>query len=288
MAYNVGGYAVEKLKSKHDGTVELEVTNIFTINRARAIRARSLFLVQYIIERSVIMEKHRIFIVEDDVKIASLLAETLRKYQYEVETIQEFEHLIEEFTAFNPHMVLLDINLPAYDGYYWCRQLRQHTTCPIIFISARSGEMDQIFALENGGDDFITKPFNYEIVLAKIRSHLRRTYGEYAARQEERTIKQGQLVLHLERMELHKNDLEIPLQKKECIILELLMGHAPKVVTREQLLEELWDDQAFVDENTLNVNMTRVRKKLADYHIASTIETVRGAGYRFILSAGEL
>ncbi|CAM5550015.1 DNA-binding response regulator OS=Lysinibacillus sphaericus OX=1421 GN=LS41612_04200 PE=4 SV=1 [Lysinibacillus sphaericus] len=279
---------MEKLKSKHDGTVELEVTNIFTINRARAIRARSLFLVQYMIERSVIMEKHRIFIVEDDVKIASLLAETLRKYQYEVETIQEFEHLIEEFTAFNPHMVLLDINLPAYDGYYWCRQLRQHTTCPIIFISARSGEMDQIFALENGGDDFITKPFNYEIVLAKIRSHLRRTYGEYAARQEERTIKQGQLVLHLERMELHKNDLEIPLQKKECIILELLMGDAPKVVTREQLLEELWDDQAFVDENTLNVNMTRVRKKLADYHIASTIETVRGAGYRFILSAGEL
>lgn len=86
------------------------------------------------------MEKHRIFIVEDDVKIASLLAETLRKYQYEVETIKEFDHLIEEFTAFNPHMVLLDINLPAYDGYYWCRQLRQHTTCPIIFISARSGK----------------------------------------------------------------------------------------------------------------------------------------------------
>ena len=84
--------------------------------------------------------------------------------------------------------MLLDINLPSYDGYYWCRQLRQHTTCPIIFISARSGEMDQIFALENGGDDFITKPFNYEIVLAKIRSHLRRTYGEYAATQEERTV----------------------------------------------------------------------------------------------------
>ena len=279
---------LKNFKAKYNEITENDVTNIFTINRARAIRARSLFLVQYMIERSVIMEKHRIFIVEDDVKIASLLAETLRKYQYEVETIQEFDHLIEEFTAFNPHMVLLDINLPAYDGYYWCRQLRQHTTCPIIFISARSGEMDQIFALENGGDDFITKPFNYEIVLAKIRSHLRRTYGEYAARQEERTIKQGQLVLHLERMELHKNELEIPLQKKECIILELLMGHAPKVVTREQLLEELWDDQAFVDENTLNVNMTRVRKKLADYHIVSTIETVRGAGYRFILSAGEL
>ena len=234
------------------------------------------------------MEKHRIFIVEDDPKIASLLAETLRKYQYEVETIENFDTLIEQCLAFAPHIVLLDINLPSYDGYYWCRQLRQYTMCPIVFISARSGEMDQIFALENGGDDFITKPFNYEIVLAKIRSHLRRTYGEYAVRQEERTVKQGQLTLYLERMELHLKDLAIPLQKKECIILDLLMKQAPKVVTRDQLLEELWDDQAFVDENTLNVNMTRVRKKLTDYGIVSSIETVRGAGYRFVLSAEEM
>ena len=234
------------------------------------------------------MEKHRIFIVEDDPKIASLLAETLRKYQYEVETIENFDTLLEQCLAFAPHIVLLDINLPSYDGYYWCRQLRQYTMCPIVFISARSGEMDQIFALENGGDDFITKPFNYEIVLAKIRSHLRRTYGEYAVRQEERTVKQGQLTLYLERMELHLKDLAIPLQKKECIILDLLMRQAPKVVTRDQLLEELWDDQAFVDENTLNVNMTRVRKKLADYGIVSLIETVRGAGYRFVLSAEEM
>ena len=233
------------------------------------------------------MEKHRIFIVEDDPKIASLLAQTLRKYQYEVETIQNFDCLIEESLAFSPHMVLLDINLPSYDGYYWCRQLRQHTTCPILFISARSGEMDQIFALENGGDDFITKPFNYEIVLAKIRSHLRRTYGEYSVRQEERTLKTGMLTLYLERMELHLKDVVIPLQKKECVILGLLINQTPKVVTREQLLEELWDDQAFVDENTLNVNMTRVRKKLADYNVYSTIETVRGAGYRFVLSPEE-
>ncbi|WP_332648587.1 response regulator transcription factor [Lysinibacillus sp. 54212] len=233
------------------------------------------------------MEKHRIYIVEDDMKIASLLAETLRKYQYEVATVQCFDNIIEECTSFNPHLVLLDINLPTYDGYYWCRQLRQHTTCPILFISARSGEMDQIFALENGGDDFITKPFNYEIVLAKIRSHLRRTYGEYSARQEERTIKQGQLTLYLERMELQLKDCVIPLQKKECIILDLLMGNAPKVVTRDQLLEQLWDDQAFVDENTLNVNMTRVRKKLSDYGVLSFIETMRGAGYRFVLSAEE-
>ncbi len=231
---------------------------------------------------------HRILIVEDDLKIASMLADTLRKYHYEVKTVEQFDQIVEEFNAFNPHIVLLDINLPAYDGFYWCRQLRQFTTVPIIYISARSGEMDQIFALENGGDDFITKPFHYEIVLAKIKSHLRRSFGEYAIKQEERTVKQGQLVLYLERMELHTKTDEIALQKKECVILELLMKASPKVVSRESLLEELWDDQAFVDENTLNVNMTRVRKKLADYHIQSTIETVRGAGYRFVLNEKEV
>lgn len=233
------------------------------------------------------MDKHRILIVEDDLKIASMLADTLRKYHYEVQTVQAFDQIVEEFKAFSPHLVLLDINLPSYDGYYWCRQLRQFTTVPIIYISARSGEMDQIFALENGGDDFITKPFHYEIVLAKIKSHLRRTYGEYASKQEERTVQQGQLQLFLERMELQVKDETIPLQKKECVILELLMSEAPKVVSRERLLEELWDDQAFVDENTLNVNMTRVRKKLADYDVQSTIETVRGAGYRFLLHTEE-
>ncbi|MCJ1909262.1 response regulator transcription factor [Planococcus ruber] len=234
------------------------------------------------------MAAQRIFIVEDDLKIAALLAETLRKYHYEVETAKDFDRILEEFEAFDPHMVLLDINLPSFDGYYWCRQLRQKSTCPILFISARSGEMDQVFALENGGDDFITKPFHYEIVLAKIRSHLRRAYGEYAPKQEERSVKTGRIELFLERMELHVKSVIIPLQKKECTIMELLLSQYPKVVTREQLLEELWDDQAFVDENTLNVNMTRVRKKLADYEVKSSIETVRGSGYRLLLNEEEL
>lgn len=229
------------------------------------------------------MEQHRIFIVEDDLKIAELLADTLRKYQYDVAIVEDFDQITEEVLDFEPHLILLDINLPSYDGYYWCRQLRQHTTCPILFISARSGEMDQVFALENGGDDFITKPFHYEIVLAKIRSHLRRSFGEYASNQSERIIKCGSLHLYVERMELHKEETIIPLQKKECSILHLLMEDEPKVVSRERLLEELWDDQSFVDENTLNVNVARVRKKLSDYDIVSQIETVRGAGYRFVL-----
>lgn len=233
------------------------------------------------------MENQRIFIVEDDRKIAELLAGTLRKYQYNVAIVEDFECVVEECLAFDPQLVLLDINLPSYDGYYWCRQLRQRTMCPIIFISARSGDMDQVFALENGGDDFITKPFHYEIVLAKIRSHLRRSIGEYAPSQSERLIKKGAWKLFVERMELHVGDTIVPLQKKECVILELLMEASPKVVSRETMLEELWDDQSFVDENTLNVNMTRVRKKLTEYGVQSTIETLRGAGYRFLLAAEE-
>ena len=234
------------------------------------------------------MGNHRVFIVEDDRKIAQLLADRLRKYQYDVAIIDDFDRVTEECLAFDPHLILLDINLPSYDGYYWCRQLRTHTTCPIIFISARSGEMDQVFALENGGDDFITKPFHYEIVLAKIRSHLRRSVGEYAPGKSERTVKLGAMNLYIERMELYVHEEIVPLQKKECVILELLIEASPKVVSREILLEELWDDQSFVDENTLNVNMTRVRKKLADYNIKSTIETVRGVGYRFLPAPEEL
>lgn len=233
------------------------------------------------------MDNHRIYIVEDDQKIATMLASMLNKYSYETKIVADFDRVVEEAEEWNPHLILLDINLPSYDGYYWCRQLRQVTTCPIIFLSARSSEMDQVFAIENGGDDYITKPFHYEIVLAKIKSHLRRNFGEYARSQEERKVILGKLTLYMERLELHVNNEAIPLQKKESTILELLVKNYPKVVSREQLLEELWDDQSFVDENTLNVNMTRVRKKLQDYNVVSTIETVRGAGYRLVLHPEE-
>ncbi len=233
------------------------------------------------------MDKHRIYIVEDDRKIAEMLAGMLAKYQYDTKIVEDFDSISKEAQEWDPHLILLDINLPTYDGYFWCRELRQVTTCPIIFVSARTSEMDQVFAIENGGDDYITKPFHYEIVLAKIKSHIRRSFGEYALKQEERTVKLGKHTLYMERLELESRGTLIPLQKKECVILELLFNQYPKVVSREQLLEELWDDQSFVDENTLNVNMTRVRKKLQDYEIRSSIETVRGAGYRFLLHPEE-
>ena len=222
----------------------------------------------------------KIMIIEDDPKIATYLASYIEKYNYQVEIVADLERIIDSFQAFNPDLVLLDINLPYYDGFYWCRQIRSFSICPVIFISARTGEMDQVMAIENGGDDYITKPFSPDIVMAKIRSQLRRAYGEYASNQQERVLQLAGLKLYPERHELHFFDANVELTKNETNIFELLIERHPRVAGREDLLEKLWDDQAFVDENTLNVNMTRVRRKLKELGINDAIETIRGSGYR--------
>lgn len=224
------------------------------------------------------MEK--IMIVEDDRKIAEYLCSYIEKYGYEVTIAKDFDKIVSTFRDVAPNLLLLDINLPSYDGYYWCRQIRKESICPVIFISARMGEMDQIMALENGGDDFITKPFHPDIVMAKIRSQLRRAYGEYAASFEERVLSQDGLSLYPERLELRFQNKMTPLTKKETDIIESLMERYPRVAGREDLLAKLWDDQAYVDENTLNVNIARVRKKFQELGIEDAVETVRGAGYR--------
>ncbi|PWA07916.1 DNA-binding response regulator [Pueribacillus theae] len=229
----------------------------------------------------------KIMIVEDDPKLAGLLRSHLEKYGYEVVSVVKFDEIVEFFLEEQPELVLLDVNLPSYDGFYWCRQIRRVSTCPILFISARSGEMDQVMALENGADDYITKPFHYDVVTAKIRSQLRRAYGEYAPKMEERIIELQGLSLYAERMELHFRHAAVSVTKKEAILLEMLLKRFPRVVSREALLEKLWDDQSFVDENTLNVNVTRVRKKLQELGIEDAIETIRGEGYRIVPTWGE-
>ncbi|MGZ0050958.1 response regulator transcription factor [Brevibacillus gelatini] len=220
-----------------------------------------------------------IMIVEDDPKINQLLQEQLEKYGFQTVNVEHFDRVMEVFVSKRPDLVLLDVNLPKFDGFYWCRQMRQESNCPILFISARESKMDQVMALENGADDYITKPFDYDVVLAKIRSQLRRAYGQYAAQEGERTVEVAGLKLFLERMELSINDTKIELSKKEALLLEALMNQYPRVVSRERLLEKLWDEQ-FVDENTLNVYITRVRGKLKDIGLEGAVETVRGSGYR--------
>jgi two-component system, OmpR family, response regulator YxdJ len=221
-----------------------------------------------------------ILIIEDDEQISRRLQSMLTKYGYEAHCANDFQKIIETFTEINPNLVLLDVNLPYFDGFYWCRQIRLISNCPILFISAREGKMDQVMALENGADDYITKPFDLEVVIAKIRSQLRRAFGEYALSNTERLVNINGLVLYTDRFELVYQGQKVELSKKELILMEVLMNSAERVISRNHLLEKLWDEHTFVDENTLNVYITRMRKKLKDLGITGAIEPVRGAGYR--------
>jgi DNA-binding response OmpR family regulator len=223
-------------------------------------------------------------ICEDDPKLAAILQTNIEKNGYESGVVVDFDRVLDFFRSYDPHLVLMDVNLPKYDGFYWCRQIRAISKCQILFISARSGEMDQVMALEYGADDYITKPFHMEVVMAKIRSQLRRAFGEYARNTEERIVEKDGLIVYPERLELEVNGIRALLTKKEAVLLETLMQQHPRVVNREDLLDKLWDDQAFVDENTLNVNITRLRKKLQEVGIDDAVETARGAGYRLRIS----
>ncbi|MFP4975999.1 response regulator transcription factor [Paenibacillus sp. CN-4] len=221
-----------------------------------------------------------LFIVEDDAKLAALLADYLSKYDYRPVICSDFGSVLDQFEEAGPDLVLLDVNLPKFDGFYWCRQIRSRSLCPILFISARDSGMDQVMALDNGADDYITKPFHYEVVLAKIRSHLRRAYGSYAQGPEERRIVSGGLSFYPERYAVQYAGASAELTQKEAVLLEALLEKKGRVVTRERLLDLMWEDQHFIDDNTLNVYITRVRKKLKDLGVPDLVETVRGAGYR--------
>ncbi|MBY0163683.1 response regulator transcription factor [Cytobacillus firmus] len=226
---------------------------------------------------------YTILIVEDDERIADKLRSAISKYDFNVRITEDFNSVMDIFAETKPDLVLLDVNLPKYDGFYWCRQIRTQSHCPIIFISARDSGMDQIMALENGADDYITKPFDMELVLAKVRSHLRRAVGAYASGQEEEhTVESAGLLLYPERFLVTYGDRSAELTQKEAALLTMLMEKDGRVVSRERLLDLMWEDQHFIDDNTLNVYITRVRRKLRELGAGDLIETVRGAGYRFM------
>ena len=225
---------------------------------------------------------YKVLLVEDDSSISELLANHIEKYGIECFVCTDFDNVSKQFTKFNPHLVLMDVNLPKYDGFYWCRKLRQISKCPIIFISARLGDIDQVYAMENGADDYITKPFSFDIVLAKINANLRRVYGDYAKDQQERILIKGSLIFYLESLILQNDDKKIMLTKKEGTLTVALIENFPKVLSREKLLAKLWDDESFVEENTLNVNVARLRKKFVEIHAKVEIEAVRGIGYCLI------
>lgn len=225
---------------------------------------------------------YTIYIVEDDQKIAEAIATYLESYGYNVVLTKDFSQVLSEFLQLQPHLVILDIQLPYQDGYHLCRQIRQSSHVPILFLSSRSGEVEQIFGIESGADDYITKPFQLDLLLAKMKALLRRVYGDYRMDDSSRNILSiGQLQLDLGRMELSYQGEFQSLSKNEGKLLHLLMKNKGKVVLREECLEVLWDDTRFVEDNTLTVNVTRVRKKLALWNLDQCIETKRGLGYRF-------
>lgn len=225
--------------------------------------------------------KYKVFIIEDDLLIRELLKEYINKYDFEVKIADDFENITKSFDDFSPHVVLLDINLPKLDGFYWCKKIRQKSNIPIIFISARDSGMNQVMALESGADDYITKPFDVDIVIAKIKSHIRRAFGDYAPKMQEKKVEIDKLKFYPERLQVEFDDRSSILTKREGILLEYIMTKYPKVVSRDFLLEKIWDDICFVEENTLNVNISRVRSKLQYLGIKNSIETIRGVGYRF-------
>ncbi len=219
----------------------------------------------------------KIMIVEDDETVRELVSESLEKWGFETIEVKNFNHVFDIFKQEEPHLVLLDINLPVYDGYYWCQKIREVSKSPIIFISSRNTNVDSIMSMNMGGDDYVNKPFSMDILIAKVNALLRRTY-DYS-KSEGNSLEHNQLKLNMENSTMIIHDESVELSKNEFQLLVILMKNNGKIVSREKLLRALWDDERFVDDNTLTVNINRLRKKIEGAGISNFIETKVGQGY---------
>lgn len=220
--------------------------------------------------------QHRIMIVEDDAAIARLLEENLRAWGYEAFPCHDLTDVLGEFTREKPHLLLLDVGLPFFNGYHWCEQIRKISTAPIVFISSRTGSMDAVMAMTMGGDDFISKPFDMALIVAKIGALLRRTYDFTGAPE---TLAHRGAVLNPADSTLTVGERVIDLTRNESRILQTLMEHKGVIVSRDTLMQRLWDSDLFIDDNTLTVNVGRLRRKLEDAGLEDFIVTKKGQGY---------
>lgn len=219
----------------------------------------------------------KIMIVEDDATISEMLGETLQKWGFESVLCNDFDRVQERYVAEQPHLMLLDINLPVYDGFYWCSRIREVSNVPIIFLSSRNTPMDLVMAINMGGDDYIQKPFYDEVLISKIKALLRRTYSYIDPFPN--VIEHEGVILNLHDGRLLSGEQSVELTKNEFRILNLLMQSKGSIVSRETIMRRLWEDESFVDDNTLTVNMTRIRKKLDDLGKSRFITTIKGEGY---------
>lgn len=220
---------------------------------------------------------YRIFLVEDDETIARLIKKHLEKWEYEVSTVQDFGNVLGEFAVCDPQLVLLDIRLPFYNGYHWCTQIRQVSKVPIIFLSSVSDNMNIVMAINMGADDFIPKPFDLEVLTAKVQALLRRSY-DFAGSSS--MLEHKGMLLNLSDATLLYQEQKVELTKNELKILQTLIENKTQVVTRETLMTRLWESDMYVDENTLSVNVNRLRKKLTSIGLEDSILTKKGIGYQ--------
>ena len=219
---------------------------------------------------------YRIFVVEDDAVIAGAVQRHLESWGYQAACAQRFDNVLEEFAAFDPQLVLLDISLPFFNGYHWCREIRKVSKVPILFLTSASDDMDLVMAMQMGGDDLLARPCHLQVLSAKVQAMLRRAYDFAGAAH---LISCGGAVLNISDGTLTAHEQKIELTRNEFKILQLLLEHRGEIVTREAIMTRLWESDSFVDENTLTVNVARLRKKLEGAGLRDLIRTRKGAGY---------
>jgi len=218
----------------------------------------------------------KIIIIEDDEVIREELQSFLERYGYEVKAPLDMDNIINYIESENAELILLDINLPMYDGYYICREIRKTSEVPIIIVTSRDSEVDELMSMNLGADDFITKPYNTEILLARITNILKRTYGNIKTSS---ILSYRDFNLNLSNATIIYKDNSLELTKNEVKILSFLINNKGNIVKRDSLMEYLWKADFFVDDSTLNVNINRLRKKFEEIGIENPIETRRGMGY---------
>ena len=221
--------------------------------------------------------KYRILLVEDDETMVDILKRNLEKWGYLVHVAEEFQNVMQEFQDFEPQLVLMDISLPFYNGYYWCGEIRKVSKVPVIFLSSSGDDMNLVMAINLGADDFVAKPFRMEVLTAKIQAVLRRTYTFGTVSPSVLTHKG--LTLNLDTSVLSYGQEKLELGKNEFGILRTLMEHPGKIIERSVLIRNLWETESFIDDNTLTVNVTRLRRRLEDIGLKNYILTRKGMAY---------
>ncbi|WP_156009854.1 response regulator transcription factor [Streptococcus ruminantium] len=221
----------------------------------------------------------KILVVEDDRTISQLVAKNLVHWGYQVQEVKDFHTVLEQISNFQPHLIVLDIGLPFFNGYYWCQEIRKASRVPIMFLSSHDQPMDIVMAINMGADDYVTKPFEMTVLLAKIQGLLRRSYDFIG---EQSLLWFEEVSLDLKTMQVYFKQAVEDLTKNEFQILRVLFEHSREVVSREELMRELWNSDFFVDDNTLSVNIARLRKKLAELGLPDLIATKKGVGYGLV------